>query len=160
MAFLTKLKIFLFSHQSSSRIKETNVGYCIDQIDDDFFIPSDKFDDVLKAIRSLNGQQTCESYVNGVHTPTHFSWVDYDFWKKDSLDETLRAWRWTPEVVVGGNKDIVGLQFDGEKLGDEDILFTAIAPFVEDGSSITVQGEDGFVWSWVFENGKVRRVYE
>ena len=45
------------------------------------------------------------------------------------------------------------IYFDGEKLGDDAILFEAIAPYVKKGSFIEMNGEDGCIWQWQF-NGK------
>src|SRR5690606_21320852 len=60
----------------------------------------------------------------------------------------LDAWRWVPEREATG--DIVGLRFRGERLGDDRVLFEAIAPFVEPGSFIEMVGEDGAIWRWTF----------
>jgi hypothetical protein len=44
--------------------------------------------------------------------------------------------------------------FSGEKWGDDEILYTAISPFVEDGAAIEIHGEDGRQWRYLFEAGK------
>ena len=55
--------------------------------------------------------------------------------------------------------EIVNLEFDGEKSGDEDILFRAIAPFVESGSFIEMRGEDGCQWRCLFHKGELHEIY-
>lgn len=40
-----------------------------------------------------------------------------------------------------------------EKLGDDDEIFTLIAPYISDGY-IELVGEDGDKWRYVFEDGK------
>jgi hypothetical protein len=87
----------------------------------------------------------------------HFMWINdsAEFLNTDSLEDALRVWRWL------ANSDELGrieeLAFRGENLGDEDLLFSALAPYVDDGSSIVVAGENGIVWRWYFSNGIVRR---
>jgi hypothetical protein len=53
------------------------------------------------------------------------------------------------------------LRFTGQKLGDDNILFAALAPYVEADSYITMVGEsedgDEF-WRWVFDGQHVYRV--
>lgn len=66
--------------------------------------------------------------------------------------QAFSEWRWLPETDNKGN--IIEINFTGEKLGDEQILFDEIAPFVESGSSIIVADERGKVWRWRFDDGK------
>lgn len=49
--------------------------------------------------------------------------------------------------------DITGIHFDMEKIGDEDKLFAAIAPYVRSGSFLELVGEDGERWRWVWHDG-------
>jgi hypothetical protein len=101
----------------------------------------------LKAIKALSGGEGCGH---------HFSWVDTtDFKKAKTLAEALEAWRWDAEMDEDYN--IIGIDFGGEKLGDDEILFRAIAPFVESGSYLELQGEDGCLWRWRFDNGGFRQ---
>lgn len=120
------------------------MGYCMSQRATEFFIPKDKLDDCLAAIKLLSGQETIKDGSGG-----HFSWVDNNFSKARTVFDALDAWRWKVEIDENGN--ISNITFTGEKLGDDEILFAAIAPFVQAGSYITMQGEDGCVWKWVFD---------
>ena len=61
----------------------------------------------------------------------------------------LREWRWAPELNDDG--DIIALYFEGEKLGDDVLLWQAIAPAVADGSFLEMVGEDGCIWRWWFD---------
>lgn len=87
----------------------------------------------------------------------HFMWINdsSDFLNTHSLEDALRVWRWN--ALMDEHGGIEELTFEGENLGDEDILFSVLAPYTADGSSIVVVGEDGFVWRWLFEKGSVRR---
>jgi hypothetical protein len=79
-----------------------------------------------------------------------FMWMNNrDLRKATSLEEMLGWWRY--HAVTGSNGDITGVQFEGEKSGEEKYLWDAIAPFVEPGSYIEMQGEDGVTWRWVFD---------
>jgi hypothetical protein len=61
------------------------------------------------------------------------------------------------ELDDDGN--IIGVNFIGKKLaGDERNMFRSIAPYIQSGSFIEMHGEDGAIWRWIFENGKVKEV--
>jgi hypothetical protein len=95
----------------------------------------------LAAIRALSGK--------GPHSG-RFSWVDRDFATRcDNFHDIMDEWRWEPEYDDDGNVD--NIEFTGEKIGDDKVLFDAIAPFVESGSYIEMLGEDGTRWKWKFD---------
>jgi hypothetical protein len=118
------------------------MGYCMDQRDCNFYLAVKDFPKVMAAIRAL--------------PDGHYSWVG-DFRELPSLDAVLREWRWMPEYNTDG--DIVRLNFEGEKAGDEDTLFRVLAPFVKAGSYIEMQGEDGARWRWEFDGTRVLENY-
>ena len=43
--------------------------------------------------------------------------------------------------------------FEGEKLGDDDAMFRAIAPHAS--GTVTVYGEDGINWRWLLRDGRL-----
>lgn len=127
------------------------MGYSIVQLETHFCIPADRQSGALSAIKSLQGRETNK----GGGTP-HFSWIDPEvFAGAMDLADVLSAWRWTPEFDESG--DIVSIEFTGDKIGDEDILFGAIAPFVAAQSYIQVACDDGAVWRWLFIDGTVHK---
>lgn len=69
-----------------------------------------------------------------------------------TLADVLTEWRWSPTIDEEGN--IQGLEFLGEKLGEENLLFNLLAPYVEAGSFIEVVGEDSKVWRWRFDGDR------
>jgi hypothetical protein len=73
-----------------------------------------------------------------------------DFLKAETLSQAMDAWRWNATRNEETNA-IEDIMFEGEKIGDEAALFGAIAPFVEPGSFIEMQGEDGTIWRWIFD---------
>lgn len=72
-----------------------------------------------------------------------------------TLEEALAEWRWPcycePEDPPTDGLATVIREFTGEKLGDDVLLFSAIAPFVKAGSYAEMRGEDDLHWRWVFD---------
>lgn len=73
-------------------------------------------------------------------------------WK--SFEQAMEAWRF-PVEISPSTGDVVGITFDGENEGDEDELFSAIAPYVKKGSYIEMVGECGYKWRYIFTDGKM-----
>jgi len=122
------------------------MGYYIDQEEVHFFIAKKDHVKALEAIHNLAGKETISDSGG-----RHFSWVNTDcFLSAKTLTDALEVWRWTAEEDAEGN--ITYLYFEGQKLGDDLILFEAIAPYVKEGSYICMRGEDGEHWRWFFEN--------
>jgi len=117
------------------------MGYCIEQRDSKFFIDKKYFNEALVAVKSLAGKKM----------------YDDDYLNADSLADAIGEWRWDVTIDTSGN--IVDIEFLGEKLGDDKILFDVLAPFVKTGSYIEIQGEDGELWRWVFDGEKCNEVY-
>ena len=116
------------------------MGYSMNQGDSEFFIKAEDKPKVVEAVKKLIGHETCGDY---------FSWVD-DFSDLDTAEEILAEWRW--DVGVDDDGNIIELYFTGEKLGDDEILFNAIAEFVKEESYITMHGKNGDMWRWFFEH--------
>jgi len=131
------------------------MGYIIYELGARVHINRHSFSLALTAIKSLHGRETC-----GRSDEMHFMWINESasFLNAATLDEALFAWRW-PVTDVDEDGNIVELEFRGEKYGDEDLLFAAIAPFVEPNSEIRMAGEDGTLWRWLFADGKVQKEF-
>ena len=122
------------------------MGYCMEQQDSNFTIKPSNVAGALASIKALAGKETITD-----SSGRHYSWVSTkDFVKAETLSEAMNAWRWhvTCDEETG---EVENILFEGEKIGDEDALFGAIAPFVEPDSYIEMQGEDGTLWRWVFD---------
>lgn len=124
--------------------KRKHMGYNMSQVDAKFFVPVDKIPAMVEAIRNLYGGETIRD-----SSGRHFSWVSENFHTLTDAAQLLEAWRWDVEFDDDGNIDTV--HFLGEKLGDDNILFDAIAPFVKAGSYVEMSGEDGDRWRWIFD---------
>jgi hypothetical protein len=119
------------------------------QDDTNFVIKKDNKYKALLAIKAL--------YSATAHR-AGYSWVDDDeALNAKNLEDALQAWRWEPAVDVDGN--INHIEFVGEKLGDDEKLFKAIALAVENDSYIVMHGEDGCWWRWHFEDGECQEQY-
>lgn len=83
---------------------------------------------------------------------------DSNFAQASTVAEILEAWRWEAQCDPTTG-DLTHLLFFGEKLGDEETLFQALAPFVDRGSFIEMHGEDGELWRWVFDGQHMREQF-
>jgi hypothetical protein len=130
------------------------MGYSIMLLKSKFLVRNEHHNDALKSIKALSGKET-----TGKEGELHFMWVrSNEFIEAATLEEALYAWRWS--VVLNAAGHIIGIyEFRGEKYGDEDILFKAIAPFVDQGSFIMMAGEDGVIWRWLFHGSQVQKQF-
>lgn len=125
------------------------MGYCMTQDDcRNFLLKKTNFSKALKAIKELKGGGRY-----GDARGRHYAWVtDSEYVTAKTLPDALQAWRW--HLIVNEEGDATELIFEGEKLGDDEVLLRAIAPFVESGE-LCMRGEDGAVWKWEFRNKKL-----
>ena len=91
-----------------------------------------------------------------------YRWVDtHDLDRARTLAAAIDAWGWriVDEYRDEGEPsgDVIGIEFEREKLGDEDELFSALAPFVVAGSFIEARA-DGELFRWVFDGQTCRVV--
>lgn len=128
------------------------MGYCMHRKEIKFFIAKEDKGGALKRVKEmLQGHETRNDA--GGH---HFRYMDSAWLKAKTLEEMLEEWRWPAKLDDEGN--IVGLRFEGEKLGDDLRFFGALAKFVVSGSYIHMIGDEGHHWRWVFEEGEVHEI--
>jgi hypothetical protein len=71
-----------------------------------------------------------------------------------SLEDALARYGWRTAIDADGA--IVDLYFVGDKYGDlDDELMQVIAPFVDSGSYLIMEREDGYIWRWLFADKNV-----
>lgn len=129
------------------------MGYYVKNTESYFFIPKEYHGMALQAIKDF----MLKTYTadGGMQVIRSFPWINTDeVVNSETLKDALYAWRW--DAHTDENGDITYLSFDGEKLGEEELLFDVIAPYVKEGSYIVMQGEDNFTWRWYFD-GKTYR---
>lgn len=137
------------------------MGYYMNQEETNFFIPKEYHGLMLQKIKSLmvdtdamrggswGGGGVVEKWYSWVHTQTVLEAV--------TVQDALKAWRWEPDLNEEG--DIVYLSFIGEKSGQDDVILNAIAPYVKEGSYISMRGEDGALWQWFFDGKELKEKY-
>lgn len=133
------------------------MGYHMSLMEDSFFIPHELFCYCMAALRDIAKRpelMSGSSWKAGDVVSKHFSWVDMTYVNRKTLGEMIKCWRWEAQYDDEGN--INGIYFSGEKYGDDEQLFRALAPHVKSGSYIQMQGEDGAIWRWAFKDGEVR----
>ena len=132
------------------------MGYFIDLKDQYFHIKAENVPLVLEEIRGMAKDVKMgggRSTINGRVTYS-FAWADTKIIKSaKSLDEAMEEFRYTPNYDKKGDVDY--LDYSESKIGDEEIMFRRIAPFVESGSYLEYEGEDGERWRWTFNNGEM-----
>jgi len=89
------------------------------------------------------------------------------------LAEALRVFRWRaltedrvdlsevdPDNLRSdgrhATKDILDIEFRGTQLGDDLLMFEALAPFVEEGSYVCMRSDDATLWRWYFDGKECR----
>lgn len=130
------------------------MGHNITQRGAQFRIDRERCAPALDALRALIAQapEKGSGYRWKGDEPKvhHFAYVSTEqAATTKTLPEMLLAWRYSADVDDYGN--IICLWFRGQPLGDDALLFQALAPFVDAGSYLTFEGEDGACWRWVFD---------
>lgn len=132
------------------------MGYYINQVDSNFTI---KKENVQKAWDALIELFKIEKKSIHDSSGWHYSWITTeDVLNAKTFEDAMDEARW--EVFTNPlNGDVNSIYFNGEKYGgDETIILGSIAPYVENGSYIIMQGEEGERWKWKFINGMVEEV--
>lgn len=114
------------------------MGYNVFVLQTRFSIASQNIEAAWRSVKSLSVRLESPAFVRRNESA-----------KAADLAAALFEWRWPAEFDDQGN--LIDLEFTGEKLGDDQILFAALAPFVNAGSFIVVAGDDGKVWRWRFD---------
>lgn len=134
------------------------MGYYMDQTDSKFFVAAEYIPAMITAIHALASRHELmggASYQDGKVVSRHYSWVNNDFVDCHDVKELFRKWGWSIQLK---NNNIVSIFFEGDKMGDDEVLLRAIAPYVEDGSYIEMRGEDSStytMWRWCFDGRKM-----
>lgn len=136
------------------------MGYYIDVSVNNVVIPADKVQVCLAAINGMHEKNVVMSrggggeWKAGSKADGWYSWVRNPGTEGFSnLLDALGDWRWEATEDVLGSVTIE--YFTGEKYGDDELLFTAIAPYIAGGGAIEFRGEDGAMWRYLFEGGEM-----
>lgn len=118
------------------------MGYCISMTDCNFVIKEENQESALQALKTLTKNKK-------------FKWVG-NIQLCDTLRDALNEMGY--DVEFDNLNNISDLEFFRENLGDDEELFNAIAPYVEENSYIEMYGEDGCKWRWVFKNNNCEEI--
>lgn len=132
------------------------MGYYMEQVGSNFTI---KKENIQKAWDSLVELFKIEKKSIHDSSGYHYSWIDTEsVLNARTFEEAMSESRWDVETnPLDG--DIIDIYFNGEKYGgDETIILSSIAPYVENDSYIIMQGEEGERWKWKFINGKIEEI--
>lgn len=126
------------------------MGYYIYLVDSEISLKEGSESAALAALTSLDPNMG----GGGVWHPDGtvekwFSWVSNDFKNSKTLTECAMYWRYDLDLEKNS------VQFFGEKRGDDEIFWSTLAPFMENGSYLEWHGEDGAQWRWVFQDGEM-----
>lgn len=113
------------------------MGYCMYLRDCSLHIKKENYGAALEAVKAAFSKEE-------------------DIQQFEQFEDAMDEFYYRPEYSEDG--DICGLSFDGEKLRDDFEFWSAVAPYVEDGSYIEMDGEDFNLWRWAFKNGICKEI--
>ena len=136
------------------------MGYTFQVLQSDWLIPKENIEKAYLALRELIGHETInKDYVPNLQAKPHFSFVNpEEFETAPDLVSALKAWRYEVFEDEEGLSDpyLIG---DKRSLGDDELLFSVLAPYVQNHSFIELIGlDDVKFWRWNFINGELIRV--
>lgn len=114
------------------------MGYYITIDPYDVVIPVKKVEAALAAINNLQreGAQPEEDFTD--------------------LQDALKAWKYETEKGIYG--DITVTYFQGEELGEDEKLWSALGPYVSALGYIDCRGEDETFWRWSFNGSSMEEL--
>jgi hypothetical protein len=133
------------------------MGYNVQINKSNVVIKRDDLSQVFHIWKLMNAPQFDElkrggGYSGGRKTAAWYSWMgaDYDKTAENAL-EILDSLGFEYSINENGN---ISVDYYNNKTGQEDLFFVAIAHLLDD-SSIRWVGEDGEIFEWKFQDGKM-----
>lgn len=119
------------------------MGYCIDQVDNEFYIKAQDLQSCATAILNAFRGKVQVGWIRAEDINEHMSFI-----------ELAEEFRW--DLSVNDDGDVYDISFTGEKIGEDiDLFLNSIAPYVLSESYISFSGEDGANWRYFFTGGKM-----
>ncbi|MBD3262525.1 MAG: hypothetical protein GF334_12805 [Candidatus Altiarchaeales archaeon] len=132
------------------------MGYCMHMVDSDFRMTAEKAREAKKMFKEAYRKAPEKKKWDSPQDVPR-SWVLFrNIINANTFSDLMREFRW--EVEMDDDENVVGVSFGGEKLGDDDLFFQMMAPFVEAGSFIEMRGEDESMWRWNFDGTSCSQV--
>lgn len=115
------------------------MGYYISQRDCDFVIKAENMPEACETLQKLRDDK--------------MQWPPY------SISEFVKNMRWWGyDTDFNEDGDCIDIFKEQGKFVCDDEMFSSIAPYVEHGSFIEFEGEDGYLWRYVFTHGEMHEV--
>ena len=114
------------------------MGYSMCQLNSSFKIKKENFQ--ATALEILKNKVCFTNLIELNHLPTILDSLGWD------------------TVIDPDSGDIIDINFVGENMHDEEDLFRIIAPFVEPGSFIQMNGGSIDFWEWRFDGKTCKEV--
>jgi hypothetical protein len=141
------------------------MGYYMQNLDGKFLMKAENKAGALEAMKAMMEPKTLEANGRGGSfgpngkTETWYSWVTTkEVLAAKTVEEAIEQWGWET-VTDEESGDITEMYFPENKIGQEELMFQAIAPFVEKGSFFHMLGEDGSQWRWYFNGESLEDQY-
>lgn len=118
-----------------------------------FKIDKEDFDSAFKALQST----LITEHTKRTGNENRLLWINIKLVKQAStLIELLEIVQWIPSLNELDDIDCIDTRIN--KLGEEDLIFNALAPFVEEGSTLNIIAEDDGLeydsFRYIFTNNK------
>lgn len=131
------------------------MGYCMHMEQSTFSMPRANKGEAFRRMRALGQRDDLKSggsYRNGKVISRHFAWMAADFADHvHTVEDIFDVLRFP--ATEDASQNLVINDFDGEKVGDENVFFNAISDLAT--GYIEMVGEDGYHWRWVFGGEKL-----
>ena len=115
------------------------MGYYIKQRDGDFVIKAKNMPKACETLQKLRDDK--------------MQWPPYSI---SEFAKNMRWWGYYTDFNKGG--DCVDIFKEHGKFVSDDEMFSSIAPYVEHGSFLEFEGEDGYLWRYVFTQDEMHEV--
>lgn len=131
------------------------MGYCVTADIGNIVFSLENSKRALDAINALHTERAMVLY-GAVRDSSgmHYAWVNYPKEGFKTLEEALYGWRYSTYTARDTGAVMVE-SFEGEKFGDDEVLWATLAKFVEpsEHATITWRGEDGHMWRYQISDG-------
>jgi hypothetical protein len=130
------------------------------QLQTEFRVPEESCTEMLEALKKAMVETPKELLFGGKRRGdeivSQFAFITHEeILNAADLEEALQHCRWNPEFDEEGN--IIDIDFNGQKMGNEDIFFQVIAPFVEASSYIIMVNDQREIWRWRFDGQRCHK---
>lgn len=118
------------------------------------YIKEKDFDEAFKSLK----KSLLEEYSSRTGNENRLLWIDIEKVKESTkLESLLYACQWFPEFNL--NNDIDTLKSRINLLGEDKLIFKALAPFIQDNSELIIYAEDELIGykehRYSFKNGNM-----